>query len=448
MIFFLTYSSNLLMSSLEKMPMRWGDVLRVSRLPLPERKFMLLGVAVIIVTRLMVILATPRTADFLDPRIYQGAGQTVLEGVNPYDYSDHPALRARLRADMAAGHGADDFTRTQKSWDYYVSGNPPASTALYALFETLSRGSRFGWRLLFILGDISLFLGLVGLVKALRGRVEDAVDQAGIACLAIINPVLIVAGCAIPEEKQFQTALMLWSAALLLSPAAATARRAVGVGFALSLSVLFKLLGIFLVPLWFARVKKEGLSFAAWSALGGLLPVAAAFAAFGHHFLNAMTARGVQNSVGGAEHASPWVLVPWLEGTEYIVVKAAVFSLFCATLGALLIKRRIDLLNFCAGLTVAFVCLWLDKGAMNRMNIAIVFAVAALSSLSSRLFLGFSAAIVLASAVGYALGVGVLRFHLELVDAALALMFLTAYVAALVGRANAWKAGGPMSTGP
>ena len=179
--------------------MRWAHVLRFSWLPLSERTFVLLGIAGILVIRLAVILTTPRTADFLDPRIYQGTGQTMLAGLNPYDYAGQPALRGALRAKMAAGPGVDEFTQTQEAWDYYVSGNLPASTALYALFETVARGSRFEWRLLFILGDIAIFLGLVALLKTLRGSIESASDQAGMLCLTVINPVLIVS--AVRDER-------------------------------------------------------------------------------------------------------------------------------------------------------------------------------------------------------------------------------------------------------
>jgi hypothetical protein len=400
-------------------------------LPMAERKFLLLGLAAIVVIRLAVILATPRTADFNDPRIYQGVGQTVLAGVNPYDYTDQPARRGALRAKMSAG-AADEFTQTQKSWDYYVSGNPPASTALYAAFEAVAHGSRFVWRLLFILGDAALFLAAYALLKTLRGRVDRGADQAALVCLTIINPVLIVSGCAIPEDKQFQTALLLWASALLLARGATTAKRALGVGVVLSLSVLFKLLGIFLFPLWVAGIRRDGRRFATWTVVGGLIPVVLSFAAFGHHFLNAMLARGVSNSVDAPEHASPWVLVPWIAGGPHLVAKIAVNTAFCAVLVALVSKRRIDLLNFCAGLTVAFTCLWLDKGAMNRMDMAIVFAVASLASLSSTLFFRFCTGLVLVSGGAYLVGVGLLKIRLELVDAVLATTFVVVYLISLV----------------
>jgi hypothetical protein len=128
-------------------------------------------------------------------------------------------------------------------------------------------------------------------------------------------------------------------------------------------------------------VRQQGWRFALWSALGGLVPAAASLAAFGPSFLGTLAARGVQNSIRGAEHASPWVLLP-LAGDAYVIAKTLVAALFCALLLGLLAKRRIDVLNFCAGITVTFVCLWLDKGAMNRMNIAIIFAVATLASRS------------------------------------------------------------------
>ncbi|HZO21926.1 MAG TPA: hypothetical protein VFB37_05425 [Steroidobacteraceae bacterium] len=403
--------------------------------PLSERSFVWVGIGAIVLIRLVVILLTPRTADFLDPRIYQGAGRTVLAGVNPYDYSDQPAKRAALRASMSAQvPGPDDFTQDQKSWDYYVSGNPPASTALYALFESIAHGSRFAWRLLLMLGDVSLFAGMVALVKAVRGPLTRGIDQAGIACLAIINPVLIVSGCAIPEDKQFQTALLLWGAALLLAPAARERRGGLGTGLVLSLSVLFKLLGAFLFPLWLARAMREGPRFAIWTGLGALLPVVAAFAGFGTHFISEMLGRAVQNSVVAPEHASPWVWWPALaQGHYYLPVKILVTVLFCATLAMLLARRSIDLLNFCAGLTVAFVCIWLDKGAMNRMNIGIVFATAALITLSPSVFLRYCLGTVLAAGVAYVLGVGLLHAHLETVDAVLALLFLVAYLLTLLG---------------
>jgi hypothetical protein len=354
----------------------------------------------------------------------------VLAGVNPYDVAARQSLREDLRARMAAP-GTEDFTGTQQSWDYYVSGNPPASTALYALFEAIAHGSRLVWRLLLILGDVALLLGLIALLRTVNGGVESARTQLAVFCLAVVNPVLILSGCAIPEDKQFQTALMLYTASLLLSPAAISARRALWSGFVFSLSIFFKLFGVFLFPLWLARARQEGWRFALWSGFGGLVPAAASLAAFGHYFVGAMAARGVQNSIRGAEHASPWVLLP-IGGDAYLIAKIVAVGAYCALLLRLFAKRRIDVLNLCAGVNVAVVCLWLDKGAINRMNIAIIFAVAALASLSRAWFVYLSVGLAAVSTVAYGVAFGALRAHPDSVDSLLVLLFVLSYLAVLV----------------
>ena len=108
----------------------------------------------------------------------------------------------------------------------------------------------------------------------------------------------------------------------------------------MAVEIMFKLLGIFLFPLWVVSMRRAGRRFAIWTVLGGLVPVVLSFAVFGHRFVNAMLARGVSNSVDAPEHASPWVLAPWIEGGSYLLAKIAVNVAFCAVLVALLSKRR------------------------------------------------------------------------------------------------------------
>jgi hypothetical protein len=419
-------------------------------LPLSQWQFVLTGIAATVVIRLVVILLTPSTADFSDPRIYQGTGQTVLAGVNPYNFADKVELRAQLRAKMARGQpdGANDiFTRSQETWNYYVSGNLPASTALYALFEVVSNSSRTVWRLLLMLGDVAIFLSLISFLKSLTGTIESVPLQLGVLCLAVINPLLIVDGCAIPEDKQFQTALMLYATALLCARGSVSDREAIGTGLILSLSVLFKLFGIFLMPLWLVRARNEGRRYTIGTLLGLSIPVLVAFAAFGHYFVHTMSARAMQNSVQGPEHSSPWALFPEfvdhsvgrLEGSgaasgasSYVLIKATTAALYAAAVFTAFLRRRIDLLNLCAGLAVVFACLWLDKGALNRMNIAMVFAVAALASLSIQTFMRFAAGMVLMGTLGYAVGIPILRLHLTTLDGIFTLLFLAAYLTALL----------------
>lgn len=402
---------------------------------LSPRAFLIAGIAAIIISRVLVIVATPQTRDFPDPRIYQGAGQVVLSGINPYDYSDQPEMREALRlSQMEPKLGMSDFAASIDSWNYYVSGNLPASTALHGALEFLSGGSRTAWRYLLIAGDIAMLLGLLALLRSVRGGVREVSDQVAAFCLVVANPALVISGTAIPEDKQFQTALMLLSAALLLAPLPASTAQSLKSGLVLSLSVLFKLFGAFLLPLWLVRTLKERSRYAVLTILAALVPIVASLAAFGWHFVMAMSARGVRDSVQGAQHASPWTLFPWLAGQSLIIVKAVVVVLACAALIVLCIRRRIDVLNCCAGLAVAFVCIWLDKGSMDRMNIAIVFAIASLASLSATAFLAFSIAATVLATTAYGIGLGILHAHFEQVDAVLVFAFVVGYFTLLATR--------------
>jgi hypothetical protein len=399
---------------------------------LSNKAFLLLGLAALIFSRLLVIGLTPRTADFPDPRIYQGTGQVVLAGINPYDYSDQPQLREELRLRMAAIETDNSFAYSMDAWNYYVSGNLPASVALYAAFEYVARGSRPTWRLLLILGDVAMFLGMFALFRTIQGGSLDKYTQIAAFWLVIANPSLVLSGTAVPEDKQFQTALMLFAAAFLLSPKPTNALRGLAGGLLISASVLFKFFGAFLLPLWFMRAIREWPKFAVSTAAGALVPILASFMAFGPQFLSAMSARAVRDSVQGPMHASPWMLFPALTGGVYIAAKLVVVAGFGTFLVTLLAKRRIDLLNCCAGFAVVFACIWLDMGSMNRMNMAIIFAIAATASLSPRVLLALSASTAFVAAVGYVVGLGLLRVNFEKVDVVLVLLFLMLYAAALV----------------
>jgi hypothetical protein len=396
-----------------------------------QRRFLIASVVTIVVVRLGVIIATPHSTQLDDLRIYQGTGRVVLAGLNPYDFNTATEQREALRRSMApASHGSDLFTDTTERWNYYVSGNLPASTAMYAAFEWISHGNGFVWRLLFIAGDVGIFLGLCSVVRTVRGTTSDKRDQLGIFALSVLNPVLLVSGCAIPEDKQFQTALMLFCASSLLGQ---SQRKAVfqglGSGLLLSLSILFKAFGIFLVPLWLRRSASAGLSYFLGSVAGGALPALLALFGFGIAFFATVGARAASDSFTGPIHASPWVLLTGLAPGGYLLAKSMVVLALGALLAVRWRQQQLDILNFCAGACLVFVTLWLDRGAMNRMNIAIVFATAGLASVAPqawyRLALGSAAVSALAYLCGYAL----LHWHLESIDAVLTTVFLVAYFA-------------------
>lgn len=411
--------------------MSWSNILRSCRLPLSERSFVVFAIACIALTRVAVIMLTPDSANSPDIRIYQATGQAVLAGVNPYNFADKPDVRRALKNQTAATQ--DYVAQTQQRWDSYVAANLPASTALYAVFEKVSRGSILIWRFLFILGDMAIFLGLVAFFRTIRGGSTNAADQIGIFCLSVLYPALIVNGTALAEDKQFQTALLLFSAALLLSRKPTTAGRGLGIGVVLSLSVLFKMFGIFLLPLWLERARREWPRFPLWTTLGGLVPLVLSFGAFGTYFIGIMASRANENSTGGTGHGSPWVFLPWLSQNEFLLMRVVTVVLLAVVMIVLMMKRRIDLTNFCAALAVMFACIWLDKGSLDRMNITIIFAIAALATLSSQRFLVLTLLATFVSGFTYLFAVGLLKVDVETADAAITLVLLCAYFGALIG---------------
>ena len=111
--------------------------------------FLVLCLVVIAVTRSAIIFGSNDAG--VDITIYREVGQLVSNGINPYDFTSNESLRQALRTD---GYGIDpEVIREQYKYDYYVSGNLPASTALYGLIEWLGQSKQW-WRLALALGDV------------------------------------------------------------------------------------------------------------------------------------------------------------------------------------------------------------------------------------------------------------------------------------------------------
>jgi hypothetical protein len=82
-----------------------------------------------------------------------------------------------------------------------------------------------------------------------------------------------------------------------------------------------------------------------------------------------------------AFHGSPWQLLR----PAFSVYARPVLStaLILAVLGAYL-RGKIDLLNLCSAICLITACLWVVGGSMDRMNIAMVFAMFCTATLSVR----------------------------------------------------------------
>lgn len=403
--------------------------------------FIILTATAIFFSRHLFIEKTPGWADFPDIRIYQVVGKAVLAGVNPYDYSDHVETRRQLRLGMALSP-TDFVTVSEDTWNHYLSDNLPGSTVLYALLEKIANGSRRAWRELFIAGDIAILLGLWALMETLKGGILDARRQAAVICLTVFYPILSMSIPFVSEDKQIQTALLLFGAALLLNPDRRSALKDLLVGFVLSFGVIFKLFGIILFPLWLSKARERPISFTIWSIAGGCVPLLLAYWMFGAGPVTAILQRGARASAGLASSGSPWRLLPVTSPMMFVAARLITNLLCVCGLVFLFLKGKIDALNLSAGLGVVLGCLWLQNGSMDRMNIVIMFAIACLATLSTARFLGMALFVTALSAVGFELkqasgGVD------QRLDAIIVALFVLAYAVTLSSLRRAPTAGRP-----
>jgi len=270
----------------------------------------------------------------MDLSIYQEIGELVANGIDPYDFTKDRQRRENLRLN---DYGAAVYAKQNAGlYDYYVSSNLPGSTVLYGLLERISNGNPKVFRLAFSLGDILIALAAY-LLLSRAGIVLDTLSkQTTFSLAAIYHPSNIYWGLVWSEDKQIQTALMLFAAGLLVErPAARGQLNAVAIGVVGAMSVIFKAFGAPLAIGYFCKAPKRELLLARYAAVGTALPF---FPYFDLSFVRLVLGRlahGVASS-NAALHGSPWQTVPF-------AVASYVRPMVCAALASLAAAR------FCKG---------------------------------------------------------------------------------------------------
>jgi hypothetical protein len=337
--------------------------------------FMALCLLAIVVTRSAIIFGSNEAG--MDIKIYREVGQLLSNGINPYDFTSNESLRQALRTD---DYGLPpEENRGRAGYDYYVSGNLPASTALYGIIDWIGHSKQW-WRLALALGDVLAAAGAFFLFSRACIPIDTISKQTAFALAMVYYPSAIQWGVIYSEDKQFQTALMFFLAGLVIrgtwkAPTAA----AIAIGAVGSIGVLFKALGVFLVPLalnyFRARPRRDFIIAVASAAL-----IAVLFCLyFGTAFIFLIGARTTGGSSAFAYHGSPWVLLPHV-AAQYARPLLCVLLLIGAC--AAYHRQKIDMLNLCAAACVIFTCLWITSGSMDRMNIAMIFAMMCMATVS------------------------------------------------------------------
>jgi len=174
-----------------------------------------LAIILVVLGRTALVLLTPRYDQTTDLSIYQEVGELLVNGIDPYDFSAQAPLREKLRLN---DYGADSYVKkTREGYNYYVSGNLPASTALYGLLEIASGGNPKIWRIGFVLGDLSIVLAAFFFLRRAGVELLAPIQKLAFLAGAVVYPSLVEWGTLWPADKQFQTALMMLLAGLLIS---------------------------------------------------------------------------------------------------------------------------------------------------------------------------------------------------------------------------------------
>jgi hypothetical protein len=390
--------------------------------------FLLLVLMSIVVSRLGLILITPKQNDHIDLSIYREVGQLVINGIDPYDFSAQPDLRERFRTD---GVGAVAWvSETRDRYDSLVSSNLPLSTLLYAAVEFATRGSPFLWRLVLISGDILIALCAFFFLRRAGLSLDSSKSKLAFAATVLFYPSLLLWGTAIPEEKQFQTALMLLLAGLLIFPSRnkRTPLTALGIGAVSAGGILFKALGGALLPLVVKALSERSKAEVAAGLIGFTVVVLLASILFSGSFIPLVLHRAYAGSTSLPGHSSPWILLPWKIVVSYF--RPLILVVVLTVCVAALIKQKIDLLNFLAATVLAFICLWITNGSMDRMNITMIFALMCLVTLSIDLWSKVAMANTVVQAAVYIVGLGLFgatAVTLGFCDAVATVFFLTSY---------------------
>lgn len=339
-------------------------------------RFFLILLGLIFISRIVLIFLTQKLNSLPDLSIYIATGQLVANGINPYDYLDAPNIRESLRVYWTGIEPG--FSENIDRFNYYVSSNLPASSMLYGFIYLLFGDNPNYFRLFFVLGDVFMASATVILLRGKLISEESGVYKAFLIIIFCAYPTLLVHGTVIAEDKQFQTALLVLASALMIGSNPSGFFRHCINGFVLGLSVLFKFLGVFLIPLYLKKYFKDYRGFFI-SGISGLLIFLISILLFGFDYIEVTSQRASGSSLRFPEHASPWVLLIDFWDDSILFYSKILSSMLVISFVFMYIKNRLDILNLCASCIVIFLSLWLNDGAFNRLNMGFVFALICLA---------------------------------------------------------------------
>jgi hypothetical protein len=334
-----------------------------------------------------------------DIEVYRASGALIVRGVNPYDFSDHVAVRTSLREQA---HNPEIRDLSQARWDYYVSGNLPMNLLFFGALSSISGTPQF-YRYAFGFFDSLLSTLVVWFVirhwpptisfsrsisssAGMSAKAAMFLERLSIGLvLGCFSPVLFKHGAALPEDKGIQILLMLAAIACYMS----SDERLWYWGGAvlLGLSIAFKGLGIFIVPLFASRlVARHGRVWARSFVFATVCGVVAGvwLIPFGPSVAAMVRTRLMFGSTLQPQHSSIWVVPSLYLPSGWNVLR---FGLLLAMFAMALVaywRKRIGMDMICMTFLFGFTVVWLTNGSLDRQNIALLLVLLLLGSRSPK----------------------------------------------------------------
>ncbi len=410
--------------------------------------------------RLLLVLALNTPTAQLDASIYIDVGRLVAHGIDPYNYADGIDERKRIRAENPHDWLRDDKDR----WNYYTSGNLPLTSLFFGLIDKVHVGDIvLSHRVIYAMADaIASLLIFILCWRCWPPRKANNAETKGAAIerterrfysallLGPICPVFLFWGTVFAEDKGLQTLFMVGTLLCLL-----LGRNKLSeiLGAALlGMSIAFKALGIFLVPIYFTVLKQRHAKYLPGivACLIAFVLVLACFAPFSLNYAKVMAGRLSANSGLAAGHHSPWVAVELLLPVFYAGMLRYVSVVLCAgVLGWSYFSRRIDTCAFWGSALFIFVVLFLSSTALDRVGIAVLVSICAIgvNNPSDGERLAIAQAIIFAP-IWLVKALNLKDAGFELANAILALAFVLNFLLVLGERLYAnWRDGRPSECG-
>jgi len=334
--------------------------------------------------RIGLIFLTPEKNEMIDLLIYRDAGQLVVNGVNPYDFTDDVELRNKLRTDKDC---YNEFTSaTQESWNIYANSNLPLATLFFGAVEYLFSSS-LAYRLIFAFFDSLLAVIILAFVlnkwrskfskTSLLNKIPEQFQKRFSILIGLllgaVSPVLLLYGTVNPEPKGM--AMLLILSAIYFSDSPKKVYRLLLSPVLLGCSVAFFGLGAFIAPLCLYNI------YSSYNLKTLIIYCAIAFVFFIIWLipflpeLFTMMSGRLSSSNSYPQHGSMWVMFYDLSRHNWILIRNTSAFIFVSVNIIGIIKKRINITIIAASLLFFFTILYLVDGSMDRLNIAVVIVI-------------------------------------------------------------------------